>query len=223
MKKFIILVILLLLSAPAFSATALIENYTPEELKNALVKIAVRRGAEIKNANEYSLVTDMRGSFWSDVFFGSGFNPYTQIRITYGFVGDGKNTIMNVNCALITNPGSAFERPYPLEEKRNTEIAQYLQNAFNGYYGFGIVYKKHRNYAEIRDFEINNIDLHTGDKILAVNGRKIKDFSKKELKKQFEAFQKGEILKLEINSNNDKKELVVKSYFIPPVVVKDKL
>lgn len=223
MKKILFCLLCLLFSQSAFPATALIENYTPEEFKNAIIKMSIRKGAEIKNATGYAVVTDIRGSFWSDLFFGSLFNPYTQLRLTYNFTGEGKNTIANVTAALITNPGSAYERPYPLDEKRNANIAGYVQKAFNGYYGYGFQYKKHKTYAEVKEIDVNNKELLYEDKIISVNGKNIKNYSKKELQNVLECYQKDNEIKITIERNKEIKELSLKSYHIPPTITKEKL
>lgn len=223
MKKFLCLVgLLLALIQPCFSASTIIENYTPEELKSTLVKLYVKEGANIKNTNDYQLVVDKKGSFWEDVFFGSNFNSYITIRITYNFAKDGNNTIVNVNAARITNPNSAYEYATPLSDAILQPELTNIQKALNGYIGYGFTWKKQKGYIIVMD-KSADIELSFGDKIYKINDSPVKKLSKSTITQVLTSSKEGQELKLNLLHYEQDKEVILKSRFIEPTITKENL
>lgn len=221
MKKILCLLgLLLALIQPCFSASTIIENYTPEELKNTLMKLYVKQGANIKIANDYQLVVEGKGSFWEDVFFGSKFNSYVTVRTTYNFAKDGNNTIVNVNAARITNPNSAYEYATPLSDTILQPELLNMQKAFNGYYGYGFTWKKKKGYVVVMS-KISDVDLSFGDKIYKINGSPVKKWSKAMISQALDVSGEGKELKLNLLHYEQEKEVILKSRFIEPQFIKE--
>lgn len=222
MKKILCLfAILLFLMQPVFSASVIIENYTPEELKATLMKFYIKNGANIKNANDYQLVIDEKGNFWSNFLLGTNFNGYVTLRTTYNFIKDNNNTLTNINMGQIVNPNSAFENAVPIPDKKLIPIADGLKRLLNGYYGFGFNYKKKGKYLKVLNSSPSEYGLITGDKIYKINNKLIKDISKKDLPNQFKIYDDNTEYTFYFIRNKQEKEITLKSRFIPATIEKE--
>lgn len=221
MKKiFIILGLLFCFIQPVFSASTIIKNYTPEELKTTLMKVYIKNGANIKNANEYQLIADEKGSFLTNAFMGTSFNRYVTIRTTYNFVKDGYNTIMNVNMEQVVNPNSAFENAMPFNDKMLQPIVDLIEKALNGYYGYGFNYKKKGKYLIILAVDKNTPDLNINDKIYKINNTLVKKMSKSQIKNKLNANDDDSEITFNLLRNKQEKEVKLKSRFIEPTITK---
>lgn len=222
MKKILLgLIILFITNNYGFCASALIKNYTPEELKNTLVKVYVKQGANIKSSSDYQIIVDEKGGFWTNVFYGSNFNSFATMRSTYNFVKDNKDTLMNLNMAILTNPNSAFENATPVNNEKTEAVIENLQKALNGYYGYGFKYKPHKNFLQLIYIPFDS-DIKYSDRIYALNDKPIKNMTQAEIKAQLTAYQENQEIKLDLinKETKEKRTIIIKSKFIEPTIKK---
>lgn len=64
----------------------------------------------------------------ANAFFGSGYDGVPNARITYSIVQIGGDTRIVADMAVITNPGSAFERRTPMNNNQDSTEIQELLN-----------------------------------------------------------------------------------------------
>lgn len=228
MKKLLcILGLLIFLVSPGLAATVEIENYTAPELKQSLLKYFVKSGMRIDNVTEYSLTTKQNNAlFWQDVFYGTNFNPYIELRTFYNFVQDGTNTIINANVMIVSNPNSGFEVARPVGDIKAQLILDNLKRLIQGYYGYGFEYKKKRKYLLVQNVlpTCNKYsELRYGDKIIEINEMPIKHLAKGQVVSELYVNEKGKELNLKVKRDKETKEITLKSYFIEPIVKKEKI
>lgn len=224
MKKICyIFICLLFLLNPAYCATTTIEDYTPKQLKDLLMKIHIQKGAIVSNVTDYSMTVTEKGSFWANVFYGSNFNSYTQVRTVYNFAQDNDNTILNANVALVVNAGSAFENTVPQKDATAQLILDNLKKAIKGYYSYGFWGKKKKNYVLVQAVAPFNQDLQLGDKIVKIGDESLKGMSKSYIMNKFKVYDANTELTILLIRNQQEKEVVLKSRFIDPIYTKEKL
>lgn len=224
MKKFLLsLLFLFFVNQSVFGASTIIENYTPDEVKNTLMKIYIKNGANIKSYNDYQIVIDEKGSFWTNVFLGTSLNPCVTLRTTYNFIKEGENTVINLNMANVVNPNNAFESTIPLKEDKIQEIVNDLQKAFNGFYGYGFTYNKKHKYLDVIKVSNKQEVLKYGDKIYKINNQDVKNLSKKAVQNELKTTQADKELNLYILRNKESFNAVTKSRFIEPTITKESL
>lgn len=225
MKKILCLLgVLICFIQPVFSASVIIENYTPEEFKSALTKIFVKGGADITNITDYSLTAIEKGSFLQNAFGGSRMNSYVINKEVFNFAKDNNNVIVNANFYQITNPGSAFEISTPLNDKIVMQNLELLKIGLNGYYGYGIGYKKIVKCIVINYVHPNTFGLNVGDKIIEINGKPVSKLTEEQIKEQFKCYNEGATVKIRLKlPNKQTEERVLESRFIEPVITKEEL
>lgn len=228
MKKVLcVLGLLIFIFSPALAATVEIENYTAPELKQSLLKYFVKSGMRVDNVTEYSLTTKQNNAlFWQDVFFGTNFNPYIELRTFYNFVQDGKNTIINANVMIVSNPNSGFEVARPVGDVKAQFILDNLKRLVQGFYGYGFGYKKKRKYLLVQNVLPTCSkygELHYGDKITEINEIPIKYLAKGQVVSELYVNEKDKELNIKVKRDKEIKNITLKSYFIEPIVKKEKI
>lgn len=223
-KKFCLLVFFLLFSLPAFSASIEIENYTPNELKTSLLKYFIQQGATVENLTDYSIVVkSTNNSFLFNFIYGSSFNCYAQIKTNFTFVKNGNNTIMSASSSIVTNPDSAFVTSVPINESKVYVALDNLHKELCGYYGYGIGYRKYRNFIEITslDYSSNNSKkLNLGEKIYFIDDIPVKKLNKFDIENKFS----NDEIKIKIRDyNNSYREFTLKREYIKPKINKERI
>ena len=225
MKNFLIILLLILgLASPVFSASVVIENYTPEELKATLMKFYIQKGLNISNANEYSITVRENGSSLQNFFGGSQFNPYVLVQTTYNFAKDKNNTILNANMGIIRNANSAYEVMSPIADAKMQTLLEVWKQALNGYYGYGFAHKITRKYIIVGFSEhVKNAQLQIGDKIYMINNKTVKGMPKALVYQELKADDAQTYLKINLLRNKQDIELNLQSKFIEPWIPKEEL
>jgi hypothetical protein len=99
------------LQTPSQRPEVTISGATKKEILDVLVAEMLANGAQIKQMNDYSVVFGKRDSSLSGaLLFGSKYDSTPEMRITYNMVETGKAIRVFCNAAMVTNPGSGFER-----------------------------------------------------------------------------------------------------------------
>ena len=99
------------LQTPSGRPEITISGATKKQVLDLLVAEMLASGAQIKQVNEYGAVFGKRDdSFAGALLFGSRYDSTPEMRITFNVVETPGATRVFCNAAMVTNPGSAFER-----------------------------------------------------------------------------------------------------------------
>lgn len=206
------------------AASIEIQNSSSNAVKDSLMKFFIKEGAVVEKVTEYSLTTKTRQtSFLYAFLFGSSFNSFPEIRSHYNFVQNGKNTILAVNIETVTNPNSAYEHSIPLSDNQAQKSLMQLKKAIEGFYGYGVDFKKKRKYLKITMVSPNGSavgKLKLGDRIYKINNEPIKGMSKADCFSKFSTNKKDENLVLIVGKENPQ-EVILKSKFFKPLIIKE--
>lgn len=102
-----------------------IHGTTQKEVVNALVANSMSRGFQVVNATDYSVTTETRNTnLATALFFGSRYDSQPAVRVHYNVAQTSPELVrVNATAAIVTNPGSAFER---ITDVTNTQAANLL-------------------------------------------------------------------------------------------------
>lgn len=83
-----------------------------QDVSNKILERRIAHGYIIRQQTPNLLVMDRpaSGDFTAQFVYGSNFNIVPNYRLTYQFIGSNPTTV-HVSGAIITNPGSGFEKP----------------------------------------------------------------------------------------------------------------
>jgi len=99
------------LNTPSQRPEVTITGASKKEILDTLVAEMLSRGAQVKRIDEYSAVFGIRDdSFTGALLFGSRYDSTPEARVTFNLVETGNGIRVFGNSAMVTNPGSAFER-----------------------------------------------------------------------------------------------------------------
>lgn len=99
------------LQTPSQRPEVTISGSTKKEIFDILVNEMLASGAQIKQMNDYSVVFAKRDtSLGGSILYGSRYDSTPEMRITYNLVEINGATRVFCNAAMVTNPGSGFER-----------------------------------------------------------------------------------------------------------------
>lgn len=86
-------------------------NADRQTTKEAIVSVYMQRGYQIVRDSNLQLVLDRpaNDSFGAQLLYGSQWNGVPNARVTLTFLGD-RPTSVTSQIAVVTNPGTAFER-----------------------------------------------------------------------------------------------------------------
>lgn len=83
-----------------------------KEVMNQVLKMSLGKGYQIKSNTEFSLtVGKLDTSFAAALLGGSRYDSTPEVRIQFTFVENQETVRVTSTAALVTNPGSGFERP----------------------------------------------------------------------------------------------------------------
>jgi hypothetical protein len=106
----------------------IIYNTTKKAVVDTLVSAFVPHGLQIKQMNEYNVVFAMRDtSLRGAIFFGSKYDTMPEARVTFTFVETGNTVRVFCTAAMVTNPGSAFERVTDVTEAEANSLQTMLE------------------------------------------------------------------------------------------------
>ncbi|WP_299941174.1 hypothetical protein [uncultured Nitratireductor sp.] len=105
-------------------------NSSKQVAKEAIVSTYMSRGFNIVRDSDLQLVMDRPASdnFGAQLLFGSNWNSVPNARITATLLGDNP-TKVTVQQAVVTNPGTGFERVMDLSQ--NPDARKQLQIGMN--------------------------------------------------------------------------------------------
>jgi len=99
------------LNTPSGRPEITINHVDRKTVTDRIVEIGVEAGYELKATTEYTLVFGKpRSDFTSSMMFGSRYDINTEERITFTIIARDSSVKVTATCAMIGNPGSAFER-----------------------------------------------------------------------------------------------------------------
>jgi hypothetical protein len=100
---------------------------TTDQVKSALVSMMVNTGYNISKDTPYLIAFDKPSdNIMASVLLGSKYDATPNVRVTFMFAPQGLATRVIADFAIITNPGSAFERITPLNGSQDTMKFQAL-------------------------------------------------------------------------------------------------
>lgn len=99
------------LQTPSQRPEVTIPGVTKKEVIDVLVSEMVASGAQVRQTNDYTAVFSKRDtSLGGALVYGSKYDSFPETRLTFNFVDTSGGIRVFCNAAMITNPGSAFER-----------------------------------------------------------------------------------------------------------------
>jgi PDZ domain len=99
------------LATPTGKPEVTIQGAKIEDVKNILTSVAMDWGYTVKNVTDYVAVYEKPNTnALSNALMASQYDPNTMWRLTYSLANLGSAVRVVTNIALVTNPGSAFER-----------------------------------------------------------------------------------------------------------------
>lgn len=101
-----------------------------DEIKGRIASHMMNAGYSITRDTAYQFAFDRPvDNFWVSAFFGSRYDSQPNARISYSFAVISGGTRVVADVAIITNPGSAFERRTAANQNRDTLQVQELLDA----------------------------------------------------------------------------------------------
>lgn len=99
------------LQTPSGRPEVVISGATKKQVLDLLVAEMLANGAQVKQVHEYGAVFGKRDdSFTGALLFGSRYDSTPEMRLTFNVVEASGAVRVFCNAAMVTNPGSAFER-----------------------------------------------------------------------------------------------------------------
>lgn len=99
------------LHTPSGRPEVTISGATKKEVLDLVVSEMLASGAQVKQVNEYGAVFGKRDdSLTGALLFGSRYDSTPEMRITFNVAETSGSVRVFCNVAMVTNPGSAFER-----------------------------------------------------------------------------------------------------------------
>ena len=120
----------------ASAASIEIEDVSRDEVMDAAFDIMQRDGWRLVDDGRRLMVFEKEpsgvGGFMADVLFGSRYDSSTMMRASFSASGRGAITTLTLHYALVTNPGSAFERPKQVADEQAQERIGVIKNVAEG-------------------------------------------------------------------------------------------
>lgn len=112
------------LDTPSGKPEILIAGKTRKQVADAIVNRALTKGWTIKSTDQYNIVVRKQLDGFGALFFGSGWNPYPDGRITYTLIESEPGIRVVAHPEVVTNPGSAYEQTTDASQGRTAEDLQ---------------------------------------------------------------------------------------------------
>ncbi len=113
------------LQTPSGRPEVTISGVTKKQVLDLLVTEMLANGVQVKQVNEYGAVFGKPDdSFTGALLFGSRYDSTPEMRLTFNVVELSDAIRVFCNAAMVTNPGSAFERVRDLTGGRTAKDAQ---------------------------------------------------------------------------------------------------
>ena len=176
MKKLLFLFFVLLFTMQnAFCYSVTIKDAQQKDIQNRIIQRYIQKGCSIENATDYSFtVANVSNTFGTRVIYGSAL----EYKFNYSIVQSGDNVIISMRAKSISHSGGMYQENYYSDERTEKVILDGVARALEGYYSYGIDYKKHIGYIEITGINYSQLDnpqaLSKSDKIIAINGEKVR-------------------------------------------------
>lgn len=94
---------------------------SPDRVRAALVGHLVNRGYQITNESASRVVGQKRtDNAMAQVLLGTNYDRNVEVRATFTIIPEGPRTRVVGDLALVSNPGSAFERVTPMSNSQDS-------------------------------------------------------------------------------------------------------
>lgn len=114
---------------PSGAPEVFIPNSSPDQVKQVIIEREVSRGWQLVDDSTYQLIlTKPANNLASIVSFGSQFNGIPNVRARFTVTSSSNGTKVFLSGEMVTNPGSGFEKSYPLEDADKNAFVE-LQSA----------------------------------------------------------------------------------------------
>lgn len=183
------------LNTPTGRPEVTIPNADLEEIKNLLTQNAIDWGYHVREVTDYRAVYEKRGEGTGEaILFGSTYDPFPLYRLQYDLLPQGEAVRIVGNLAVVTNPGSGYERTQDLSKgKSGVQIQDFLTRLASYYTGYKQIEGRGTIGVQIDqdDLTILKVDagspaeqagLQVGDRIVAVDGEPVADWKESGLR-----------------------------------------
>ena len=175
-KRFLlVLVVLVFTIQNAFCYSVTIKDAQQKDIKDKIIQKYIQKGCSIENATEYSFtVANVNDSFGTRVVYGSAL----EYKFNYSIIQSGNDVVISMRAKSVSHSGGMYQENYYSDERTEKVILDGVARVLEGYYTYGIDYKKHIGYIEITGINYSQLDnpqaLSKSDKIIAINGEKVR-------------------------------------------------
>lgn len=230
MKKvrmlFLVLSVMFVMTSIVFAGTpqVIINDVKKGDVLGAVVPEMAANGWTVKSLNDYSVVfSQFKSSFWGSVFTGS--NSF-EFRLIYNVVEVGDNVLVTATAHTVTFPSTSREEITPANQSINNKIQgmlDRLKTGFEGGFYYGFDYEAKKSYWKILNVtpggSFEKAGIKTDDRIVAINGKPIKDMNINEINAMF-AGGEGSSCSFSIERDDKMTVYQITKYYIAPKYAK---
>lgn len=220
MKKFLILIMFLFLSMPAFSSEnkcIFIPKLKNNQVKKAIILHSANTNWQVKNESNYTLdVYRVKNDSNTMMLYGTSYNMHPEQRVHFTLVEKKDGVLLNHTTNIAVNPNSGHEQ-LKYAPLLDFAVEEMLKDLFIGNYSYHIKYKIKKDFVLISDnlqtsyADKNRIGIEY-KKIKKVDDKNINEYKKNELKDLFNKCRKNQI-KLEAEDGTNYN--LIKTYTKP--------
>ena len=233
MKRFILVLLFFVFTCSyCLAGTAgIFDNYKADKLRDKIIKLYVLEGAQVENyvtnANSFSIAKN-------NVSYGYNFRELYN----YTIVQDGKNAVVSL---AISSGVGAYSNFANLTSSEQKELER-VKGIISGYYSYGLSFPEktyfYNEYNQdgmlvqknviagsqrFRGFKLTAVSydakakgLYIGDRIIKVNGIKLKKYSRPELAKLFKPTSKDDFIDITYKRGKIIKDIRINAEFVKP-------
>ena len=104
-----------------------IEGVTKKQVADKVVDAVMSKGMVIRKTDEYSVVAGKPAEdMAARMFFGSRYDSTPEYRVSFNMVERAQAVRVFARTAIVTNPGSAFERVVDMTDSQKHELQKML-------------------------------------------------------------------------------------------------
>lgn len=105
-----------------------------DQAKTAFVGALINSGFSLKSDTQFMVVAERVTTGLGAALLATQYDSRVMARITGTFVPNGKDTRVVADMALVSNPGSAFERPFTMTASQDSiRVQQMLDGIRDGF------------------------------------------------------------------------------------------
>lgn len=116
------------LDTPSGNPEVTIQGVARKQVVDKIVDTLTARGMTMQKIDEYNVVAGKRAEndFSSQVLFGSRYDSVPEYRVSFTLIERPPAVKVYARVAIVTNPGSAFERPTDMTDQQRGNLQDML-------------------------------------------------------------------------------------------------